>query len=87
MEEVYVCIIFCKGLHNFRFYIFRRNDILMPTAKPSIARQSSDFEVEETKNKKFATAIVEYGKVCVCSSHILGKADLSNRFYCNARLR
>ena len=27
------------------------------------ARQSSDPEGEEVKNKKFATAIVEYGKV------------------------
>ena len=44
--------------------IFRRNDFLMPsTEKPSIVRQSTDFEAEEVKNKKFATAIIEYGKV------------------------
>ncbi len=39
----------------------------MPSSdKTSAARQSSDFEGgEETKNKKFATAIVEYGKVFI----------------------
>ena len=42
---------------------FRRHDILMPTEKPSAARQSSEFDGEDPKNKKFATAIVEYGKV------------------------
>jgi hypothetical protein len=37
----------------------------MPSDKTSAARQSTEFDGEEMKNKKFATAIVEYGKVFI----------------------
>ncbi|CAB3989196.1 Hypothetical predicted protein, partial [Paramuricea clavata] len=48
--------------NDTEMWLNKRNDILMPSDKTSAARQSTEFDGEEMKNKKFATAIVEYGK-------------------------